>query len=188
MFGCICSGRPVQTNLQIVSDTEALFLLPNAHAINHIVVFLLPETILPPNTAAAIHYSWPGKPFQLLGSISNSKPSAIFQLSGVKPQFHNDINGEEAAATTTIQLGIAVQPESIVQEQIAANHAGRSSQQMTKTVVLARKIIQHAFNYVQSFSQGPAGQEVVQLRAFKEWWNKFESKMVNDPGFLEREE
>jgi hypothetical protein len=64
-------------------------MLEDAANINHIVVFLLPDSklprppdffprsqsiytdfvlaVLPLDSGAAIHYQWPGKPFQLLG-------------------------------------------------------------------------------------------------------------------------
>jgi hypothetical protein len=29
---------------------------------------------------------------------------------------------------------------------------------------------------------------VVPLRSFQDWWTKFERKIENDPGFLERDE
>jgi len=41
MFGCVVAGRPLQTNLQQVDETHALFELPNASTINHLCVFLL---------------------------------------------------------------------------------------------------------------------------------------------------
>jgi hypothetical protein len=41
MFGCVVAGRLLQTNLQQVNETHALFELPAASAINHISVFLL---------------------------------------------------------------------------------------------------------------------------------------------------
>ena len=41
MFGCVVAGRLLQTNLQQVDETHALFELPNASTINHISVFLL---------------------------------------------------------------------------------------------------------------------------------------------------
>lgn len=31
------------------------------------------------------------------------------------------------------------------------------------------------------------GVEVVPLKAFEEWWRKFEGRVRNDPGFLERD-
>jgi hypothetical protein len=53
---------------------------------------------------------------------------------------------------------------------------------------LAQRIIKNAFNFLAGFS-GTAGQvEVVPLKAFEEWWRKFEGRVRSDPGFLERDE
>lgn len=41
MFGCCIAGRLLQTNLQQVDETHALFELPQASTINHVCVFLL---------------------------------------------------------------------------------------------------------------------------------------------------
>jgi hypothetical protein len=41
MFGCCVAGRLLQTNLQQVDETHALFELPAASTINHVCVFLL---------------------------------------------------------------------------------------------------------------------------------------------------
>jgi hypothetical protein len=56
------------------------------------------------------------------------------------------------------------------------------------TLVLAQRIIKNAFNFLAGFS-GTAGQvEVVPLKAFEEWWRKFEGRVRSDPGFLERDD
>lgn len=65
----------------------------------------------------------------------------------------------------------------------------------TTTVVLAQRIIKNAFNFLASFagnvpvpgSSGTAGVEVVPLKAFQDWWMKFENKVKNDPSFLEKD-
>ncbi len=41
MFGCLVAGRPLQTNLQQIDETHAIFELPAAGSINHVCVFLL---------------------------------------------------------------------------------------------------------------------------------------------------
>ncbi len=65
---------------------------------------------------------------------------------------------------------------------------GQLQRQPPSTLVLAQRIIRNAFNFLASFS-GQAGQvEVVPLRAFEEWWRKFESRVRSDPGFLERDD
>ncbi|KAI1336028.1 hypothetical protein F5Y15DRAFT_216474 [Xylariaceae sp. FL0016] len=67
-------------------------------------------------------------------------------------------------------------------------------QQQPSTQVLAQRIIQNAFNFLTGFSgnvgAGPDGStiEVVPLKAFQDWWRKFEHKVKMDPSFLEREQ
>ena len=41
MFGCVVAGRLLQTNLQQIDETHALFEISDAGSINHISVFLL---------------------------------------------------------------------------------------------------------------------------------------------------
>lgn len=41
MFGCVVAGRLLQTNLQQIDETHALFEIADAGSINHISVFLL---------------------------------------------------------------------------------------------------------------------------------------------------
>ncbi|KAI6711749.1 hypothetical protein JHW43_005701 [Diplocarpon mali] len=54
------------------------------------------------------------------------------------------------------------------------------------TLVLAQRIIKNAFNFLASFSGNVnGGVEVVPLKAFEDWWRKFEGRVRNDPGFLE---
>jgi protein Hikeshi len=55
------------------------------------------------------------------------------------------------------------------------------------TKLLAQRIIKNAFNFLASFAGGSGGQEVVPLKSFQDWWTKFERRVENDPGFLERD-
>ncbi|KAI9683015.1 MAG: hypothetical protein M1822_006208 [Bathelium mastoideum] len=73
---------------------------------------------------------------------------------------------------------------------VAANNGGAGGVGAMTTKVLAQRIIGNAFNFLASFAgnAGPNGEEVVPLRAFRDWWAKFEKRVELDPGFLEREE
>jgi len=102
-------------------------------------------------------------------------------------------------------LGISIEPAASVAERIAALPAPSTTttlvrqqdpaQQRSEALALAQKIIKNAFNFLASYSgnvpvpgaPGNAGVEVVPLKAFEEWWRKFEGKVRNDPGFLERD-
>lgn len=128
-----------------------------------------------------------------------------------------DLMTDEPGATTTgsngvlaptntgapegdITLGISIEPAANVAAQLAALPKSSISLQskepgnmLTKqqtaapttpaaTKMLAQKIIGNAFNFLASF-----GSDTVPLKAFQEWWNKFEKRLDNDPGFLERD-
>lgn len=86
MFGCCVAGRLLQTNLQQVDDTHALFELPAASTINHVCVFLMGTSKsnlylidvsstcgflvpFPEGYGATVHFYWPGRGFQLLGML-----------------------------------------------------------------------------------------------------------------------
>lgn len=91
-------------------------------------------------------------------------------------------------------LGISVQPEEVVEAQLEAlRQAGGGGAGAGKLVVansdvkgLAQRIVGDCFNYLSSFATGSVGREVVELKAFQNWWQKFEKKLEVDPGFLER--
>ena len=114
-------------------------------------------------------------------------------------------NGMNEGGTGEITLGISLESAESVASQMALLQstsnssslvlAGRGGQGQgktdTETVVLAQRIIKNAFNFLASFSgnigtNGGREVEVVPLKAFEEWWRKFEGRIRNDPGFLER--
>jgi hypothetical protein len=137
MFGVIVSGRPVLTDVQTISQTQFAFTLPAAPPFSHLVVFLLPGTALPADTAAAVYVQLPGSPeFKLLGAIANEKPSAIFKVNnkaigiyGVSSDDDAMVDEATAAplsngATGNVMLGISVEPMA----QVAANVAQMKAQ------------------------------------------------------------
>lgn len=126
----------------------------------------------------------------------------------------NDIpNG--GTAQPDITVGISIEDATIITAQLSALSSMSSSQTKppssattalivsrpatspTKTAttttippkVLAQRIIKNAFNFLASFAGtvGAGGEEVVPLRSFRDWWVKFERRIENEPGFLERE-
>lgn len=78
----------VQTDFAPVSQTQFLTTITEADNINHLVVFLTGMVPLPPGTAGMVYWSWPDPTappnWQLLGHISNIKPSAIFKIGNLK--------------------------------------------------------------------------------------------------------
>ena len=134
-----------------------------------------------------MHIQFPGQPFRLLGAISAGKPSAIFRVEakGLQGQVVVGVSIEEVGNVAS-QLGMGVGMG--VGAGVAAAAAAGTGKGRVETVVLARRIIQDAFNFLSSFSGGGGGEEMVPLRVFNDWWVKFEKKVELDPGFLERED
>jgi hypothetical protein len=191
LFGLVPAGQPLLTEpSSIVSETSLLFTLPRA-PFSHIVVFLLPGVILPPGTAAAIYHASSTEVqaaaaagrspnFQFLGGIGPGKESAIFKIN---------IAGDTAEQV----MGISIEPADSVTARIQELSKNKSVTGPPKvdqptTLVLAQRIIQNAFNFLTSYSgtAGPGGVEVVPVKAFENWWKKFESRVRSDPSFLER--
>ncbi|KAI0135193.1 hypothetical protein F4814DRAFT_400130 [Daldinia grandis] len=209
LFGIVPAGQPLITAPSSQpSATSFLYAIPHPapspatpapKPFAHLAVFLLPGIALPDGTAAAIYValnatavaSGREEPnFKFLGGVGPGKESAVFKLS--PPASSPSPEG--------VIIGISVEDASSVAERIHQLHAtgsgGNKTQQQQRqqqppsTQVLAQRIIQNAFNFLAGFSGkvGVEGVEVVPLKAFQEWWRKFENKVRNDPTFLEREQ
>ncbi|KAF7596365.1 hypothetical protein BBP40_002109 [Aspergillus hancockii] len=191
MFSVIIPGQPCLTDIIPVDAqptgqaTKFAFNIPLNPGLSDLVVFFLPGTVLPPDTAAAIYIQFPDIPeFRFIGALANEKPSAIFSA----PPPPNTTGG---MAT----LGISLEPVQTVAPQLAElerekgapGQLVRQTRQIT-TKVLAQRIIGNAFNFLASFAESDRGVDVVPLKSFRDWWTKFERKVEMDPSFLERED
>jgi hypothetical protein len=155
--------------------------------------------------------------FKFLGGIGPGKESAIFKVSGVNVDMGTgngevDMDAPEGSSSSSgreLILGISLESSASVSAQIASlpstsrsptsvvesSSALVPSQRKPDALLLAQRIIKNAFNFLASFSgnvpvpgaSGNAGVEVVPLKAFEDWWRKFEGRVRSDPGFLERD-
>ncbi|CAK7890815.1 protein Opi10p [[Candida] anglica] len=117
-----------------------------------------------------------------------------------------DMNIDESVATggdveATINIGISIEPtqqaEILLQEE-KAKKMGNSNQMVptsakpavaptttkvtpSDTAVLANRIVTHAYNYLGSFLDDSGK---VPMKAFDSWWDKFKTKLQNNPSFL----
>lgn len=92
MFSVVIPGRPCLTDIVAIDPqpngqaTKFAFTIPLSPPFSELVVFLLPGTILPPNTGASIYAQLPdpstGQPtdFRFIGALANEKPSGIFTV------------------------------------------------------------------------------------------------------------
>ncbi|KAF2968811.1 hypothetical protein GQX73_g4773 [Xylaria multiplex] len=210
LFGLLPAGQPLITApSSMPNPTSFLYLIPSVTPTNpkpfaHLAVFLLPGIALPENSAAAIYVALnplafaPGGAgsaaanFKFLGGVGPGKESAVFKLGG---------GGSSTAGTNAesgVVIGIDIEDAASVRERIQQLQQQSQSQSMAlvpmgkngepSAQVLAQRIIQNAFNFLSGFSgqMEQSGVEVVPLKVFQEWWRKFETKIKNDPSFLER--
>ncbi|EEB05570.1 inositol metabolism protein Opi10 [Schizosaccharomyces japonicus yFS275] len=198
MFGAICAGRLVQTNLQQISENQFLFVLENAESINHIVVFVLPTSPFPNGFGAKVYFQWPDKPFQYLGYLTNEKPSAIFRLKNTVQQF---TQGAGPVSGITASLGISVEPlESIAQEAMASSSSTALAKPAAPPSSIAERILKNLYNFLASFAVSNLppyatglgdlrpNDTYVPLRVFQDWHAKFLSKLTNNPNFLNEDQ
>ncbi|KAG8725586.1 hypothetical protein FRC09_008443 [Ceratobasidium sp. 395] len=158
----------------------------------------------PPGFAATVHFHWPGKGFQLLGMLSNEKPSAVFRLRGTYAaahhQSHSTISSATAAMNTapdnaTAVLGIAVEPIPAVEAQITSltdNRVTKAGGGLSDPIVLAERVVKHLFTYLSSFVSDPGSlspETVVPLNIIRKWYENFLTKIRSGgAGFLENSE
>lgn len=205
MFGAVCSGRPIQLASQ-VADNKYVISVPNASNISHIAIFLLPQTQFNDiNYTALIFFQLPNSSeFKLLGGLNPNKPSGIFKLNNLKPKTDPtelaDSMMDDLVIDTndsfTINIGLSIEPTADAEIQLAqekAKQQGESSAlvpQAPKPYLsnnpnamadMANKIVSHAYNYLTSFIDQ---QGKVPIKAFDNWWDKFKSKLTNNPNFL----
>ncbi|GAB7346310.1 hypothetical protein MBLNU457_5030t1 [Dothideomycetes sp. NU457] len=213
MFGLLISGRPVNPQPEQVGSNQYAFRVPSNPPFSHLALFLLPGSSFPAADVGATVWVQipPSTEFRLLGALAPQKQSAIFKINtgtsgggaAMARDDEGDVMVDETSTSTTSQpgpeivIGISLDQASSVEAQLASlkgQSTSASSNALVKaggaqtgspvsTKVLAQRIIGNAFNFLASF-----GSETVPLKAFQDWWTKFEKKVDLDPSFLEREQ
>lgn len=193
VFGLIVSGRFVQTDFTPLSETQFLSTITEADTINHLVVFLTGVAPLPPGTVGMVYWSWPDPAappnWQLLGHISNTKPSAIFKIGTLKKLHELDENKFISAfgqpqICNNAQIGIAIEPEANVQLL-----ASSVAQQQNNYITFAQKMLENLVNFVASFSVTQdqmtltPGVSYIPLNTLHTWYQNFERRLQQNPNF-----
>lgn len=202
MFGAVCSGRPIQIAQQVES-TKFVIAIPNASKVNHLAIFLLPQTdFTDANFTALVYFQLPNlNEFKLLGGLNPMKPSAIFKLNNNAPPISNTVdddvsmNDGDPEDTEILNIGISIEPTEQAQallEQEKQKQKTIMPATLTGSLIpapqapldiasLANKIVAHAYNYLSGFIDG---QGMVPMKQFDSWWLKFKTKLANNPNFL----
>lgn len=137
-------------------------------------------------------FSWPdehARPnWQLLGILSNNKPSAIFKLSSLKQKFVDTSNqplnafSQFPSVTINAQIGISIEPLLNAELQITSLE---STTNLSSFVEFTQKMVQNLFNYVSSYAVegGPDQSPMVPLLSVQKWYENFERKLNINPNF-----
>ncbi|CAH8526880.1 unnamed protein product [Schistosoma turkestanicum] len=196
MFAALVAGRPVQTNFNLVSESQFLLDVPPLNDVNHIVVFLTGQTAFPPNMGGGVYLGIQqnGVPnWYFLGILTNEKPSAIYKVGKLtkNAQLQNGIHpfGVNASfqcsnGIVPAQIGISVdlltnlpqQTEETVQSTI-------SEDSMTQFTRFAAESL---FNYVTSFARddnSSTSDPLVPISAIKKWFDTMLQKLSLDATF-----
>lgn len=192
-LGVIVSGRLVQTDFQQITESQFLINIPEADNVNHVVVFLTGTVPFPDRMAGAVYFSWPDSNappnWQLLGYISNTKPSAIFKISQLKKLDEMASNGATNVFGSNLpishiaQIGVSIEPEASLLQQTPATTSTDTYYQF------GQKMIQNFFNFVSSFSVTQSqmvpnpSETFVPLSTVQTWFTNFERRLQQNPNF-----
>lgn len=195
MFGCIVAGRLVQTEPVQVAGDKFVFNLPDFEQVNHVVVFMLGTVPFPAGMGGAVYFSFPDPAsgnavWQLLGFITNDKPSAIYKISGLKP-------GEGGAhpfgviatstSTTAAQVGVSVEPlEQLAQQSPVLSSAVSS---VDSFLQFSQKMLESLYNFCASFAVSQAqmvpnpSETFIPSSCVLKWYENFQRRLAQNPNF-----
>ncbi|KAK4053912.1 hypothetical protein OIO90_003749 [Microbotryomycetes sp. JL221] len=158
-----------------VPETPERFVVPleDALSLNHVAIFMTGQAPFPDGFAASLHLEMPGKGWQLIGSLSNSKPSAIFRLRGTfvpsanAGSFsHPSFSTSQTVATLgilcestaqveaqTAQLGLTAASANPAASQALVPSGGGGAASAADPVGLAQRVAKNLFNAISGFAQ-----------------------------------
>ncbi|MEQ2234246.1 hypothetical protein ILYODFUR_029979 [Ilyodon furcidens] len=194
MFGCLVAGRLVQTDAVQVASDKFVFNLPDYENVNHVVVFMLGTVPFPAGMGGAVYFSFPdpvsGAPvWQLLGFITNEKPSAIFKISGLKA-------GEGGAhpfgvmayvSPSVAQVGVSVETLDQLAQQIPVSSAAVST--VDTFMQFTQKTLDSLYNFASSFALSQAqmtpnpSETFIPSSCILKWYENFQRRMAQNPNF-----
>lgn len=200
MLGLVIPGGPVHTEFVPVDNTGTKFALSLSSPgdlpspltlVNEIVCYL--SSPLPADRGLLIYWQLSSQQeqsgFELLGSLTMDRPSAIFRTGWSE---HDQFMAVSPQAPATISIGVSM--ESIDYINNLNNGTGGtnslSASQQSKRPLVAQRIAQDLYNFMQSFDTSSASVAVgnqymvVPKNIFERWWKRFETKSKRDPNFF----
>ncbi|EUB64640.1 hypothetical protein EGR_00590 [Echinococcus granulosus] len=198
MFAALLTGQIVQSNFCEVSPGRLLLDLPPLGKSNHIVVFLTGQAPFPEGYGAGVHFglvenglaNW-----SYLGYLSNDRPSAIFKVSGLKPNalkqvvnpFQN-ISSLPTGNMVTAQVGISLEPLVELAGQTSAIENSSTSAGVDDEMRFTQFAAENLFHFAAGCAKElPGTSEVyVPISAIKRWFETIRRKLLLDPNFWQK--
>ncbi|CAG5866931.1 protein Hikeshi [Menidia menidia] len=195
MFGCVVAGRLVQTDAAQVAPDKFVFNLADYEHVKHVVVFMLGTVPFPVGMGGAVYFSFPdpvsgGPVWQLLGFITNDKPSAIFKISGLR----SGEGGEHpfgtavgSASPSVAQVGVSVESLEQLAQQIPVTSAAVST--ADSFLLFTQKMMESLYNFASSFAVSQAQMTPNPTETFipsscvLKWYENFQRRMTQNPNF-----
>ena len=185
--------------MQQIDNNTFLLSLEDAIHVNHVVVFLTGQVPFTEGFGGSIYFGWPsletgGISWQLLGFISNDKPSAIFKLVKVKAvEMLNPFSQgvmetlTSLQSSTNAQIGIVVEPlTEIIQKTPSLDTEAAKVDTFTE---FSQKMLENFFNFAGSFSVIPGQDPInpslsyVPMNVLQNWYSNFQRRLQANPQF-----
>ncbi|XP_075963476.1 protein Hikeshi [Anarhichas minor] len=194
MFGCLVAGRLVQTDATQVAADKFVFNLPDYENVNHVVVFMLGTVPFPADTGGAVYFSFPdpvsgtGSVWQLLGFITNDKPSAIFRISGLKAGEGGANLFGSSSSSSVAQVGVSVEPLDQLAQQVPVSSSSVSTT-ADSFLQFAQKTLDSLYNFASSFAVTQAqmtpnpSETFVPSSCVLKWYENFRRRLSQNPNF-----
>ncbi|KAM3842175.1 protein Hikeshi [Diretmus argenteus] len=193
MFGCLVAGRLVQTDAVQVASDKFVFNLPDYENVNHVVVFMLGTVPFPAGVGGAVYFSFPdpagGQVWQLLGFITNDKPSAIFKISGLKAGEGgaHPFGMMAAPQVSAAQVGVSMEPLDQLAQQTPVSGAAVST--VDSFMLFTRKMLDNLYNFASSFALTQAqmtpnpSETYIPSSCLLRWYENFQRRLTQNPNF-----
>ena len=185
-FSVIVPGRPVISHWQQVDAAKGTVAIEFAHLVPDLTFFCTqPDSAFPPGYGALLYFSLtaPYTQWEVLGSISREKPSAIFSTgwgSGTRTEISEAMASGHA---TTVMLGIELVPLDVIANlEQEKGHSGFSDR-----MEFGGKVAKNLYDFMSSFGK-PSGDShvIVPVNFLERWIERFADKFRRDPNFLSK--
>ncbi|GFT76486.1 protein OPI10 homolog, partial [Nephila pilipes] len=137
------------------------------------------------------YFSWPdpnaAPSWQLLGFISNTKPSAIFKISKLKSDSNMTTPFGVQPISHVAQIGISIEPLQQLELQTPITTSTPSN--MDSFMEFTNKMLENFVNYICSFAVAPnqitpnTSENFIPINTVQQWYLNFQRRLQQNPNF-----